>query len=764
MKSVRSITIATCLVSVVSLVTIVSSCRPRKAPESDLAGQGSGTREKRSFRIKKIGDPNKFSVRFFHDDSVSDGQKVYMRWDVVSRTSADGATDCSSLREESGALDYNMLRENPNRRSDRQRYGGVNLEIDTRRFDKQCPDASTSSYKVLPECQGRNIWSGPMQFEACVYSDAAMTKLVRRGWGMPRMQPDMSVAEQSQGSVQQGMRLVSEEEIPDIDEVVNYGRLCAQKLGPLPPFKCTDGEIIPIKVDGQEVPFGQHQRNMKCDHPVYLGLGDDGQCVPYARLGRLDTGNPDVDTVFICRRYKLADRFGSDVRPRPAETPLHEDVAIVSHNRKTGETCWYQALSGFQPNQRSLPTNRVPPPSEATLPAEVVARNEANKAELDAALSGVSESERALKTFEFQSNPEKQIALSAEEFWIKPNGVRNFACVRCHDSDPFMLSPYVGQVKMQLPDGTKDLLLPCNPAAPGQAPDSKCSKRDGRGRYSMISQIQNPPRWPQANHIAPRARDAQLCVSCHRIGSINTCASWARDSVGVQGTLGRASENARSDRNKAFPHSHWMPLGVAPGEANFDESVNGHTEIEKWNEAFKVAADATLECCRLNASTTEADRATFNRRCTSTPITTPPPGSNRTETTLKIARAITIPDGVESGVTVPLVAAANPVPTGHVVRSLRVNAKVTHPYIGHVQMWLVRDSSRSVKLYDGNLAEIPADANLDIQLASGLEGSALNEFRNAVGDARWSVRIVDAETHEKGTLDSFELILTTVEP
>jgi subtilisin-like proprotein convertase family protein len=753
MRVERFVSLALCVAGSLAAILIFGSCRPRQTVEGRLAA--AENREPRSFRLKKIGDPDKFSVRFYHDETVQDGQKLFVRWDVISRTSVDGATDCNRLRRTATALEYKMINENASRRADRTRYGGVVFNIDPKLFDKQCADATGTGYKVAPDCQKKEgLWNGPLQFEACVYADEAMTKLVRRGWGMPRLQPNLSVAEnQSAG----GFHLA--EEIPDIDEVVNYGKLCAQKLGPMPSFKCTDGQIIPIKVDGQEIPLGSHTRGMKCDHPVYLGLGDDGQCVPYARLGRLDTGNPDVDTVFICRRYKIGDQFGSNLEPRSPEVPLHEDVAIISHNRKTGETCWYQALSGFQPNNRSLPTNRIPPPWESELPAEVATRNAELKVELDAAVAGISdEAERARKIHEFQSSPDKQIALGAEEFWIKPSGVQNFACVRCHDSDPFMLSPYVGQVKHQLPDGTKEMLLPCDPAKPGQVPDNKCHKRDGRGKYSMVSDLHNPPNWPSSFHIAPKAANAQLCVSCHRIGSINTCRSWALDSIGRQGSLPRAVQSARTDKSKSFPLSHWMPLAMAPGEANFDEALGGHTEIERWNEAFQRSADAMAECCQLNESN---NRAEFDRKCTSTPITSAPPRPRSWK--LKLARPAGIPDGSEAGVTLPLVADGDAVTEGQVVRSVLVKAKVKHPYIGHVEIWLMKDNSRVVKIYDGNAAEIAANADLDLQMASGMEGSPLNEFRGVSATGRWSVRIVDAQTHERGSLESVEIVLNTEE-
>src|SRR5690606_27244761 len=136
---------------------------------------------------------------------------------------------------------------------------------------------------------------------------------------------------------------------PDYD-ILTYGKECAARLGELKPFNCLDGEIIPITVGGH-VPeegypaFGPGgDRDQTCDKPALLGLGSDGRCPPYARLGRLKSFAPngdertDVETVFICRRYK--GRFGPQTyRGETVDAsvfPAFEDVAIIQRNKTTG--------------------------------------------------------------------------------------------------------------------------------------------------------------------------------------------------------------------------------------------------------------------------------------------------------------------------------------------------------------------------------------------------------------------------------------------
>ena len=94
-----------------------------------------------------------------------------------------------------------------------------------------------------------------------------------------------------------------------------HGEDCAKSLGYVKPFNCLDGEIIPIFVDGSVPTNGYpifaegNSGRLKCDNPAMLQMGEDGRCTPHSRLGRIPSYkkdgsvHPDVDNVFICRRY-----------------------------------------------------------------------------------------------------------------------------------------------------------------------------------------------------------------------------------------------------------------------------------------------------------------------------------------------------------------------------------------------------------------------------------------------------------------------------
>ncbi len=679
------------------------SCRVRDG-ESGLFGEDDVDEAKGRISIERAADSKtRYEVRFYAPEGLAENSQLQVRWDVVSNYS-DTPVDCSKLGKVARAT-YKLYPGKTERS-----LGGFDLEVKEDEFKKCQETDQKSNRKLSLECMKSGDWNGPMRLEGCVTASDGTP--VGKGWGYPK----------ADGEILEGFGLA--EQIPDVNAVINYGKICAQKLGKLPAFDCRDGQIIPITLDGVEVPFGEHTANMKCDRPVYLGLGDDGQCVPYARLGRIKTDNPDVDTVFICRRYKISDNG----TPRPADTPLHEDVAIVSHNRKTGESCWYQALSGFQPTGRSLNTARVPPPDEEDLPQEVKDKNE--------------------------TLPANERAMRADEFWIKPDQSRNFPCVRCHDSDPFMLSPYVAQVTVDT-DGVKDYLLPCDASKPGQVPKSLCKNEGHQGKYSMVSKRHNPPSWPKSVWVAPKDPTARECLGCHRIGSLNTCNTWALDSMGRTSPLFARSQAQKSDFLRTFPTNHWMP--VAPNAA-----LHAYASEGSWDADFKKSADATAECCKLFQGL-PGTQSQFDEKCEQSPITTPPPEEGNPDgqaVVMSAGAAVDIPDNSAAGVPVTLNVVTGTL-TG-AVKTMNANLDVKHPFIGQLKV-VLEHGGQSAVLYDGLQAEIPAESNLKSTFRTGVEGSPLAVFVGSPAEGAWILRVSDNGKHEKGKLQAFDLNLTVGE-
>ncbi len=168
-----------------------------------------------------------------------------------------------------------------------------------------------------------------------------------------------------------------------------YAQQCAAEMGALPTIHCMDGKVIPITKNGQ--PLSQATQGEDCDNPVQLGLGGGRQCVPHSRFLRVSTGNPDVETAVICRKY-----IGDDNGPNDTK---FSDIAVVQHNKATGNTCFFQSHL-----EQHLDGTNVPSPQE----------NSAN----------------------------------ASKYWLEPtaSGPGNITCTGCHDADPFIWSKYIIQV------------------------------------------------------------------------------------------------------------------------------------------------------------------------------------------------------------------------------------------------------------------------------------------------------------------------------
>lgn len=650
-----------------------------------------------------------YEVRFFHGDKIADGQALFLKWDVVSNYS-DTEVDCGRLGRSSSVVN----KDQPTQAGEAERLGGFDVEVDAALFQKCATPDNEGNRKISLECQRSGDWNGPKRLEGCVFADEAGTQLIGKGWGLPK----------SDGEVAPGFGLA--EQIADVDAVINYGKICGQRLGNLPAFDCRDGQLIPIKQNGVEIPFGKSKSQQKCDAPAYLGLGEHGQCVPYARVGRLDTGNANVDTVYVCRRYKMgdsADAQGNIKNPWPADKAWHNDVAVIQHDRVSGETCWFQALSGFQQNERPLSTWRVPPPSEQELPADVVQKN--------------------------TTLPPLERAMAAKDFWILPSAPRTvdsgFACIKCHDSDPFMLSPYVAQVTKPI-NGVEQYVIPCDPAKAGQTQKRLCKVDGGQGKYSNLSKFHQPPEWRHSFGVAPKDPAAKECVSCHRIGTINTCETWARDSTGALKTMA----SFRTTRSLSFPANHWMP--VRP-----NAQLHAYATEQAWQADFKKSSDAILNCCNLFKGL-PGSQAAFDQKCEQYPISSLPiadgPDPVGTMITLK-GTETAIPDGKPEGVMIPLAGDAADKP----VRALSVRVVVKHPYIGHVKLEL-QHAGVSVVLYNGLDAEIPAEANLDSTLKSSAVNSTLQQFVGQSAQGPWTIKATDATKHEKGRLTGADLILT----
>ena len=274
------------------------------------------------------------------------------------------------------------------------------------------------------------------------------------------------------------------------DDFANYAAQCERLVGKIEPFDCGDGAIVPITVDGIEPKPGEYTKNMTCDRPALLDYGkkSDGQCIPYSRL--LDLSRPGVQISAMCRQKRI----------RTEDSRQYDEIDIIAHNPATGATCWFAAHGdGTNP----VDGNHVPSPT----------------------------------------------GYDGSAFWDPLSHVLAEDCGGCHDNDPAMYSPWVGQ---------KWELMPTNPFGP----------------YYHVGAEFGFDAWP-TKHMAPRDN---TCVGCHRIGLQETCGSLAKIAAG------RTTPKGADTYAQTFPGSHSMPPG--------------HELNEKaWDAIHQASVDKLVACC-----------------------------------------------------------------------------------------------------------------------------------------------------------------------
>jgi hypothetical protein len=268
-----------------------------------------------------------------------------------------------------------------------------------------------------------------------------------------------------------------------------YAKACREAVGPLPDFSCADGAIVPVTVDGVSV--SNPKPGMTCDQPALLNNGakSDGQCVPYSRILSLTTRSMQV--AVMCRQKKI----------RSADSMKFDEIDVIAHNPASGATCWFQA-SGTSDH----------PVDGAHVASPTVG--------------------------------------ASDNYWNRPELVVHDGCGKCHDNNPFMYSPFVGQVWN---------VMPVDPFGP----------------YFQVDPIGlGFSAWPTDTFSL---RD-NTCLGCHRIGREQTCGNLTLWMSGRDIPIGADAWAHR------FPGSHTMPPGFAQ-------------TVESWNILYGRSIDQVRSCC-----------------------------------------------------------------------------------------------------------------------------------------------------------------------
>lgn len=243
-----------------------------------------------------------------------------------------------------------------------------------------------------------------------------------------------------------------------------YAASCAAQVAPIPAINCGEGTLVPITVGGQTP--ASYSADMLCDHPGILpnGAGSDGQCVPGSRILDLSTNTAQITV--MCRQKNIR---------TPVDALVFNEIDIIAHNPSTGATCWFQAEA---PAGQPFDGTAVPSPNDP----------------------------------------------GAASFWHPVQKVVDADCGGCHDNDPIMYSPFVGQVWGQ---------IATNPL----------------GQYFHIEPQMGFGKWPTTS-LNPRDN---TCLGCHRIGIQETCGGLLEQATGAAPVPG-ADIHA-----SAFPGNTYMP-------------------------------------------------------------------------------------------------------------------------------------------------------------------------------------------------------------
>lgn len=223
------------------------------------------------------------------------------------------------------------------------------------------------------------------------------------------------------------------------------------------------GEYIPVTVHGHAP--AEYFKDMRSDMPMMLPTrvegfsGGDGQSNPYNLVGRMPGDNPEVQWVFMLRKYSIK-------KPTDDNFIVSGDVAIIGHHPRTGASVFFQFYDPAHPKP------------------------------MDVVLSPFSGEDGMY-------------------FWSPlVTNAKVFQCQRCHNADPFVHSPWVNQVRVSaaqpgLP--TPEPMVPSNPLGPFFFIDAQ--------EGGLFAFWEDSLRYldPARAEAGQDEGDGNVCTTCHRV-------------------------------------------------------------------------------------------------------------------------------------------------------------------------------------------------------------------------------------------------------
>ena len=332
---------------------------------------------------------------------------------------------------------------------------------------------------------------------------------------------------------------------------------CDKAMGgvTVPNFDCDDGQATDVMDH-----YGDKwdSANDKCAAPNVL----NGKCDPGSRFhvlhrGDGTDGNDGVYIVAHCRKEaKPANGPNSAQLANPKG--FYSDVAVIQYNSNTGATCFYQALA--DPGHGL--SHSAPAPTSGDT-----------------------------------------------SYWLTPASTAGIRCGTCHDSGPFIRSPYLAQLGQVWPF-ENDLTNSFNPFNPNQPkadsnylPGTLDADIGGDWNHTM------PYRFTGLNFQSWRSWSVSLkgnlCTNCHRLAYSKANGNWSMTQgtaveIGLVATdpeQGSAfNENAQTTKWK---HDHyalgrsspvWMVAGL-----NFTDNPANNTSAKNMRTCAQNLMSGTNE-------------------------------------------------------------------------------------------------------------------------------------------------------------------------
>lgn len=346
----------------------------------------------------------------------------------------------------------------------------------------------------------------------------------------------------------------SNEDPQNFSSTLEYAQFCKKELGlpdeVLKPWNCLDGLEIPITIDGKSLNAENYQLlasgKLACDRASWLI--PEESCINYAFILERDLG-PDVKGVIICRNRKFTTFLDKAKRrlvldhEKSIESLLSyyqiDTAGLIWTHLKTGKTCFFDFRGKYG--------GYIPSPDDPKIPRF----EELPEPKFLSDSKGKQFSE--INWFNPQSG------------WQSPQFVANTdQCIRCHDSGPFLSSPWLAQVySPPRPERTVPYIVV-------------------GGLFSSSPHLMPPSAISTAKVTSPRGQtEEQFCTTCHRIGKHFSCSNLFPYSIAIKSP-------------QVFPHGNaplppiWMPPTPQTNKAQWDALYGHHTRH--------------LQCCCQNPS------------------------------------------------------------------------------------------------------------------------------------------------------------------